>query len=504
MPTAIVLGAGHNGLVAAFYLARAGHEVHVLERRDLVGGACITEEVFPGIRASTCAYLCHLLQDRVADDMDLAGHGLRIHALDPMRFTPLPGGHRILGWRDAARTAEEIARIHAPDGARYADWLSFWERSARILNRHFLSEPPTLAQLAREVSAEEAPLLERMVTGSMLDLVEEHFEHPLVRAAFAEAQDAGDVRAPGSVLALAFMKCGAFCDPSRFGIPQGGMGAITQAMARAATAAGFHIRTDCAVERILVRGGRAVGVRLAGGDEVDADVVVSNADPKRTFLGLLDPADLPPGFAARVGRLRTEVGYLKLHCALSGLPDFSAWLGSDVDPRCLAYTRLCPSVDYYEQSWRDARAGRPSSCPVMLVQIPTLHDDSLAPAGVHVMSVWVQYAPVHPREGTWDDLRGPVGEALLGHLSSWIPNLRAILTAWDLSTPVDIQRRVGLTDGNIRHLDMQAGQMLGGRHGYRTPVAGLYLCGGGTHPGGEVTGAPGHNAAHAVLRDLGA
>ena len=283
---------------------------------------------------------------------------------------------------------------------------------------------------------------------------------------------------------------------------------ITQAMARAAESRGVEIRTGVEVRRVAVRNGHASGVVLADGDEIEADVVLSNADPKRTFLTLLEPEALGSELLENARRMKNNVSYLKFHCALEELPDFSPYLGAGYDPKHLAYIRVCPSMEYFERSWEDARSGRPSSCPVMYIQIPTVYDPSLTPQGRHVLSAWVMYAPVRLREGAWDDANRQVGEHLIDTITQYAPNFRDAIIDWQLFTPADLERRVGLTDGNIRHLDITSEQMWSRRatpllSGYRTPIDGLYLCGAGTHPGGEVTGAPGHNAAHAVLRDWG-
>ncbi|MFQ6026316.1 MAG: phytoene desaturase family protein, partial [Dehalococcoidia bacterium] len=324
---AIVVGAGHNGLVAANYLARAGNRVLVLERRDFVGGACITEELFSGFRVSSCSYICHLLQGRVIDDLELRQHGFELYPLDPIRFHPLPDKQYLLSWQDHERTAQEIRRLSSGDANRYQDWIAFWERAAGILHRYFLHDPPTLAEVAATVrGTPDEAVFERMLTGSMKDLVEEYFESDLVRAAFIEAQDAGDVRAPGSIMAVAYIRCNLFTDHRNMGIPRGGMGGITQAMARAAQANGVDVRTGVEIERIAVRNGRATGVILASGEEIASDVVLSNADPKRTFLTLMDQDTLEPDFLAAIKRLKTDVSYLKFHCALRELPDFSAYL----------------------------------------------------------------------------------------------------------------------------------------------------------------------------------
>ena len=505
---AIVVGGGHNGLVAANYLAAEDVEVLVLERRDFVGGACVTEELFPGFRVSSCSYVCHLLQGEVIDELGLRDHGFEVFPLEPFRLHPFPDGQRMVIWHDDRRTAAEIGRISPGDAGRFVDWSHFWKRAAGILHRHFLRLPPTLAEVAAEVegTADEA-VFERMLSGNMKDLVEEYFESDIVRAAFIEAHDAGDVRAPGSIMAVAYIKCNCFTDQRNLGIPRGGMGAITQAMGRAAQARGVEIRTGVEVERIDVRQGRAVGVTLVGGEEIGADVVLSNADPKRTLLKLVQREAIEPELVGAVERLKTDVSCLKFHCALRELPDFSAYFNGDFDPKYLAQVKICPSVEYFEQSWSDAKNGRPSTCPVMYVQIPSVCDDSLTPPGQHVMSVWSLYAPVQLQQGSWDGVRREVGEHLIDGLTQYAPNMRDAIIDWQVFTPADLERRVYLTDGNIRHLDITPEQMLAQRpnrqlSGYRTPIAGLYLCGAGTHPGGEVTGAPGHNAAGVVLRDL--
>jgi phytoene dehydrogenase-like protein len=504
----LLLGGGHNGLVAAAYLARAGLKVLVVERRDVLGGACVTEELFPGYRFSACSYICHLLQAKVIDDLGLREHGFEVYHLNPSRFCPALDGRSLLFWDDVERTQEEIGRRSARDAAAYPGWVAFWERAAGILHPYFLTAPPTLTEIAARVrgTADEA-VFERLLTASMRDLVEEWFEDEAVRGALIQAQDAGDPAAPGSALCYAYIKCNVFSRPEDIGIVRGGMGGITQAMARAARAAGAEIRTGAVVECVLIEDGTARGARLTDGSEIRARVVVSNADPKRTFLRLVGAEHLPAAFVRQVERLKTDAAYLKFHAALSDLPDFSRYLGPKHDPRVLASTKICPSVAYFAGSWEDARHGRLSRTPVMEVQIPSVCDPTMAPAGHHVMSIWSLYAPVRPREGTWDERRREAGEHLIDTLAQYAPNLREILVDWSLFTPLDIERRVGMTDGNIRHLDIVPSQLFASRPlpgwaNYRTPIAGLYLCGAGTHPGGEVTGAPGHNAARAVLADL--
>ncbi|MBI4640368.1 MAG: NAD(P)/FAD-dependent oxidoreductase [Candidatus Tectomicrobia bacterium] len=507
MYDAIIVGGGHNGLVASNYLAKAGLKVLILERRDLVGGACVTEELFPGHRISSCSYICYLLQEKVIDDLQLRKHGFEVYRLDPTRFHPFPDGKYTLGWHDEERNLEEIRRLSPHDAKAYPDWVAFWERAAGILHPYFLTSPPTVMELASRVrGTPDEEVLETMLTMSMRDLIDEFFESEHLRASFIQAHDVGDPNAPGSIFCNAYYRCSLFSADDTVGIPKGGMGGITQAMARSAQAEGVEIQTGVEVEKILIENGKALGVVLKSGEEIRSKITISNADPKRTFLKLVDPEHLDSEFIKQIVRLRTNTAYLKFHAALKELPDFSAYLGEGFDPKCLASIRICPSVDYFEQSWIDAKGGRPSRYPVMAVQIPSVYDPTLAPPGHHVMSIWVLYAPVQLRERKWDDVRQQVGEHLIDTLAIYAPNIKEAMIDWVLFTPADLERRVGLTDGNIRHLDIIPSQFLAHRPlsqwtQYKTPISALYLCGGGTHPGGEVTGAPGHNAAHAILRE---
>jgi phytoene dehydrogenase-like protein len=506
---AIVIGGGHNGLVAATYLARGGLSVLVVERRPMVGGACVTEELFPGYRLSSCSYICYLLQEKVIVDLELPRHGFEVYPLEPSRFHPFPDGRHLTVWEDHQRTAEGIA-AHSPADARaYLGWMDLWERAARLLHPWFLAPAPTYAELAAHVrGTPDEDLLETLLTRPMWDLVHETFESDVMRAHTLSAHDLGDSRAPGSALCYAYIKVSLRSAPGTVGIVRGGMGSITQAMAAAAREAGVEIRADTPVAEVRVQGGRATGVVLADGQAIAADAVVSNADPKRTFLQLVPEGAVPAEFRAAVARLGTRASYLKFHAALRELPDFSRYLGPGFDPRYLAQVKICPSTEAFTQAWEDARAGRPARAPLMEVQIPSVYDPTLAPPGHHVVSVWALWAPPRLAEGSWETRRQAVGEALIDQLTAYAPNFRRALVDWMLFTPADLEARVGLTDGNIRHLDIVPAQMfarrpLPGWARYRTPLPGLYLCGAGTHPGGGVTGANGRNCSRRVLADLG-
>src|SRR2546427_5862957 len=313
----IILGGGHNGLVAAAYLARAGLKVLVLERRDVLGGACVTEELFPGYRFSACSYLCYLLQAKVIEELALRKFGFEVYHIDPWRFLPLPDGNRLLLWDGIEQTQEENARFSKRDASNYSRWNAFWERAAGIIYPYFLTPPPSVAEIAdRLAGTDDEEFFERLLLASMSDVVTEFFESEPVQAAFIHAHDVGDPAAPGSAWCYAYIKCTMFSPPENVGLVRGGMGGITQAMAASARARGATLQTGAQVERILVENGKAIGVALADGTEIRSRMVVSNADPKRTFLKLVDARHLDSRFTQRIKSLRTEAAYLKFHAAL--------------------------------------------------------------------------------------------------------------------------------------------------------------------------------------------
>ena len=505
---AIIVGGGHNGLVCAAYLAKAGQNVLVLERRDQVGGACITEELFPGYRFSACSYYCYLLQAKVIEDLELRRHGFHVTPLDPLKCCLFPDDRALLTWDSVEQTQEAIGRFSRHDAEAYPRWVAFWDRAATLIYPHFLKEPPTIAELA---AAQRTPgdcaFFERLLTASVEDVVTDFFDDEAVQGAFVHAHDAGDASAPGSAWAFSYIRSSALTPRENTGIVRGGMGSITQAMAASARAHGATIQTGVNIAEILVENSAAIGVRLAEGGEVRARAVVSNADPKRTFLRLVSPDHLPEEFRRRIARLKTNAAYFKFHAALSRLPDLSRYFDGRYDARYLAYAKVSPSIAYFKQAWDDASHGRSPRGPVLDIQIPSGYDPTMAPPGKHVMSIWASYAPVRPADGTWDERREQTGEHLISVLAQYMPDIRDCLIDWRMFTPQDLEERVGLTDGNIRHLDIVAGQFFGvrplpGWGYYRTPIGKLYLCGAGTHPGGEVTGAPGHNAARVILSDI--
>ncbi len=522
----IVVGGGHNGLVAAAYLARGGLRVLVLERRHLLGGACVTEEVWPGYRVSTAAYLCGLLLPRVIEDLELEHFGYDVLVKDPPSFTPLPDGRHLFLWQDMGRTVEEIKKFSPRDAQVYPAYEALVARLAGFVEPLLTVPPPnlppraladfaTLGRLAARLLRLDGPgfvALARMMTQSVQDFLDRWFESDELKATLATdgviGANAGP-RAPGTAYLLLHHCLGRVGGRrGTWGFVRGGMGGITQALARSAEARGAVIRTGAAADRILVRDGRVRGVVLQDGQEIAAGLVVSNADPKRTFLRLVGPAHLPEGFARAVEAIRMEGTSMKINLALGELPDFRACPGTDAGPQHRATSHICPSLDYMERAWDDAKYGQPSACPLLEITIPTLYDEGLAPPGRHIMGIFLQYAPYRLAGGkSWTEIGEACADCALEVLTEYAPNLRRAVLHRQVITPLDLETEFGMTGGNIFHGEMSPDQLFAfrpvpGWAKYRTPIRGLYLCGSGTHPGGGVTGAPGHNAARAILRDL--
>jgi phytoene dehydrogenase-like protein len=521
---AVIIGAGHNGLVAAAYLARAGLRVVVLERRPLVGGACVTEETWPGYKVSTAAYLCGLLQPTIIRDLDLPRFGYEILPKDPAFFTPLPDGRRLFVWRDDRRTAEEIARFSARDAAAYVEYEAFLARLAEFVEPWLLRTPPDL--LARRLDdlwalgrlgyhalrLPPADLVQafRILTQSARDFLDAWFDAPELKASLATdgvIGARGGPSTPGTAYVL-FHHCMGVAAGKRglWGFVRGGMGGVTQALAGAARQHGAEIRTDAEVARVLVRGGAAYGVALVSGEEIRGRIIVSNADPRRTLLQLLEPGILAPEFRRAVEAIRMEGVATKVNLALDGLPDFVAAPGTAVGPQHRGTIHIGPTIEYIDRAWDDARQGRPSDHPFMEITIPTTYDPSLAPPGKHIMSIFVQYTPYRLADGSWDQIKDAYADRVIDTLAGYAPNIRDIIIHRQVLTPLDLERDFALTGGDIFHGEMTLDRLfflrpVPGWARYRTPVRHLYLCGAGTHPGGGVMGAPGYNAAREIRKD---
>ncbi len=503
---AIIIGSGHNGLVTAGYLAEDGLSVLMLERQDVVGGAIVTEELYPGFFVPYCAYVVYLLQGKVIDDLKLREYGLDIIPPSHGLFRPFPDGkHMSLGFFEGHNEdLTQIAAFSPHDAEIYPQWEEFWERASGILHRYWLQDPPTLAQVSEDLrGTRDEEIWETMLTVSNRDLVERYFESEQMKGAHISTVGEGDPSAPGSIVSIAYEHCSTFSRTEDIGIPRGGIGQITQAMASSARDRGVEIRTGVKVDKVIVEDGMARGVVLDSGEEIRSFITVSNADPKSTYLSLVDAEHLDEGFTRKVENLSTEGNAVKFLAALREMPDFSAFLGEDYDPREAAMIEICPSAEYAQQSWDDAKNGRLTNSPIMDIQIPSAYDPSLAPPGHHVLSCWTNYYPAHPAEGPWDAAMAKrVGEQIIDAITEYAPNFRDSLVDWTAQSPKDIEIREGMTDGNIRHIDINSRQIFSGRMPYRSPIERLYLCGAGTHPGGNITGAPGHNAAKAILKDL--
>jgi phytoene dehydrogenase-like protein len=519
----VVIGGGHNGLVTAAYLAKAGRKVLVLERRELVGGCAVTEELWPGYRVSTAAYLTSLLQERVVRELELERFGYKVDAKDPTFFSPFPDDRYLFFWQDQRRTLDELAKFSRRDAEAYPKYEAHLERLAQVVESLLLEAPPPfpphgigdfidylkLAGRLRKLSASEMAGLVKIFTQSAADLLDEWFESDEVKVTLATdgviGANGGPKSAGTAYILLHHCMGGVAGHRGLWGFVRGGMGAVSEAIAASARSRGVEIRTNAAVERILVRDGRTEGVVLAGGDEIQARIVASNVDPRRTFLGLIDERSLPSDFLTSIRRFRSEGTSAKVNLALNGLPSFKALPGAP-GPQHKATMHICPSVDYIERAWDDAKYGVPSRSPLLELTCPTMYDPSLAPAGKHIMGIFLQYAPYTLREGTWDDHRDKFLNRVLDMVEEYAPGFRSLIDHAQMLTPLDLERRFGITGGNIFHGEMTLDQMfvmrpVAGWARYATPIRGLYLCGSGTHPGGGVMGAPGYNAAKAILAD---
>lgn len=513
---AIIIGGGHNGLVAACYLAKAGKKALVLERYHTVGGAAITEEIHPGFRVSVASYSCSLLRPEIVADLRLADYGFSVYPKQPSYFMPFPDGrHLILYAESRERSKQQIARFSQRDAEALDAWENFWDRAGDIIEPTLMQPPISLGELAQRFEqAGCADDFRRIMLLSIGDLVGEFFESEHVRAAMVPQGligTAGGPLTPGTPYVWLYHAIGrAIGQRGIWGYVRGGMGAITQALAAAARDLGVEIRTDAPVGTVLVEQGTARGVVLESGETLRARVVLSNADPKRTFLTLCPDSALPAEFRARIERNYRSAGpVFKLNLALRELPRYTA-APPDVPPEilCRATTDIAPTVSYSERAWDDCKRGEPSREPFIEIFSQSPTDPDMAPPGQHILSCFCQYAPYAPAGRSWDDgLREQFADRVIAKLAEYAPNVPDAVIARQMLSPVDLERRFGLTGGNIFHGEITPDQSfnlrpLSGFADYRTPLAGLYLCGSGAHPGGGVTGIPGHNAAQVVLGDL--
>ncbi|MGH9670098.1 MAG: phytoene desaturase family protein [Terriglobales bacterium] len=524
MPTkydAIIIGGGHNGLVTAAYLARAGKKVLVLERRHVLGGAAVTEEIFPGFKFSVCSYVVSLLRPEIIRELDLPRHGLEILPLDGT-FTPMPSGDYLWRVNDHGKTRREIARHSKLDAEAYEEFgkamlemckfvkpiLSMTPPNPTKLSPSMLSKLAFLGRRFQALSGEDKYRQVQLMTMSAVDFLDQWFETDVLKATMSASGIIGTflgVRSPGTAYVLLHHYMGEIDGAFRsWGFSRGGTGAISNAIADAAREAGAEIRTQAGIARIIVKNGRAVGVALENGDELFADVISSSVDPRLTFQRMIEPQHLPPEFLEEVRRYKFRGSSGKVNLALDALPDFKCLPGPGAHLR--GAISISPSVEYMERAYDDAKYGDYSRRPYIDIVLPSLTDPSVAPPGKHVMSCFVQYAPYKLAQGTWDEKREAFGDNVINTIAEHAPNIKNIILGRQVLTPLDLERDFGLSEGNIFQGELSLEQLfflrpVPGWAQYRTPIKNLYMCGSATHPGGGIMGAPGRLAALEILKD---
>ena len=521
---AIIVGGGHNGLTAAAYLARAGLSTLVVERRDIVGGCCVTEEIAPGCRVSTTSYIASMLRPEVITELKLAEHGLRMIPCDPAIQVPFPDGCVVPWWVDRERARAEFGKISAKDAARFIEVDDQLKKLARYLQPFFMEPPPELdtstlegwsdlfrvGKRLRKLSGAEIARLISFLTGSLGEFLDHNYESEKIKTMFLANNvygKHGGPYQPGTAIGLLFhlLSGGEHELQGFYGHVMGGMGSITEALAASGKTLGVEIRTSAAVAQIEVRKGRASSVVLEDGSEIRGRMILSNADPKRTFLKMIAAGELPEDFLSAIRGIKMDGPCAKVNLVLAEEPRFTG-----TSPQASALERtfytLVPSLEFAERCYDIAKFGEiPEELWVDCV-VSSNADHSLAPPGKHILTCFVQYVPYRLRDGHWDEKRELLGDRVVKKIAEYAPNVPGAIIARQVLTPLDLERTYGLTEGNIFHGDLRLEQLffmrpVPGWAQYRTPIHGLYLCGAGAHPGGGVTGAPGRNAAMQALRD---
>jgi phytoene dehydrogenase-like protein len=522
----IVVGGGHNGLVTAAYLARAGVKVLVLERREVLGGACVTEELWPGFKVSTAAYVNSLLRPEIIRDLDLKRHGFKMLPRNPSSFTPFPDGRSLMLGPNKAMTHREVSKFSSRDADALPKYEQMLERVAAFIEPTLMQTPPNpwsfrpgnLMQLAKlglgfaKLGTDGQKAIE-ILTGAATPILDRWFESEQLKVTLATDAIIGAMASPsmpGTAYVLFHHVMGE-CDGVRgvWGYVRGGMGGISNAIASAALEAGAEIRTSSEVSRIMVKGGQAAGVVLKDGTEISARRVASGADANVTFLKLLQGTDLPPDFLQAVRNIDYSSASLKINISLSELPDFKALPGSEPGLQHRGTIHISPTMEYIERAYDNAKYGCPSEYPIIEATIPSVLDDTLAPPGKHVMSMFTQYFPYKLAPGlSLQDEKEKYAERCFDLMNEYAPNFRRSVIGRQVLAPTDLEKRFGLTGGNIMQGTMSLSSLsfmrpVPGYADYRTPIRGLYMCGAATHPGGGVMGACGYNAAREILRDIG-
>ena len=517
----IVIGGGHNGLVNAAYLARAGKCVLVLERRHVLGGAAVTEEVFPGFKFSVCSYVVSLLRPEIIRELDLPRHGLEILPLDGT-FTPMPNGDHLWRVNDHAKTRREIARHSKLDAEAYDEYgkamiemahfvkpiMNMTPPDPASLNPKGLMELLTMGRRFQKLSADDKYNQVQLMTMSAVDFLDQWFETDVLKATMSASGIIGTflgVRSPGTAYVLLHHYMGEIDGAFRsWGLSRGGTGAISNAIGDAAREAGAEIRTEASIAKIILKNGQAKGVVLESGDEIYADIISSSVDPRLTFMKMVGEEHLPDDFVDDIKRYKFRGSSGKVNLALDALPDFKCMPGAG--PHLRGAVSISPSVEYMERAYDDAKYGRYSRRPYIDIVIPSLTDPSIAPPGKHVMSCFVQYAPYNLKEGTWDEKREEFGDTVIDTIAEHAPNIKDVILHRQVLTPLDLEREFGLSEGNIFQGELTLEQLFflrpaPGWAQYRSPIRNLYMCGSATHPGGGIMGASGRNAAMEILKD---
>ena len=519
----VIIGAGHNGLITAFYLAKAGFRALVLERRPQPGGCAITDEFHPGFRCSRLAHATGPLRAEIVSDMSLASHGLKVYTPAIRVLSLSPDGNHLSLYSDTGRTQQEIAKYSTKEAANYSGLQKALANIVSVLDQLLHMTPPDIDESAsgsiwellktgrrvRGLEEKDFYRLFRWMPMPVADLVGEWFVSELLRGTIAAQGIFGTFLGPWSAGSGATFLLRAPADGNPAGAASyvvGGTGALTTAMAIAVQAAGVDLRTSAEVAQIKVKDGITTGVVLSNGDEINARAVISSADPKRTMLGLVEPQDLAPSFLQRLQHYRMSGTLAKVNLALNGLPSFKGVAGN-VASLLAGRIQVSPEIDYLERAFDASKYGELSTHPYLEATIPTLHDPSLAPAGKHVMSIYMQYAPYKLRNSDWESQRELLGDTVINTLAEYAPDLPGKIEAREVITPKDLEQTYGLTGGHIFHGELALDQLFTMRPlldwaQYRMPIKGLYLCGSGTHPGNGLTGGSGANAAREIVKDL--
>jgi len=499
----IIVGGGHNGLVAAGYLAKEGLSVLVLEKNSKVGGLAITDEIFPGFKFNTFGHHFGYFQPKIYDELDLAKFGLQVLPV-PMSIRPFSSGKYIFeSLTDPQVTVNQIGNFSTKDAESYRDWMLMWLRAGSVFRKYLFTSPPTFSELARYLAgSDEEDDFYRVLTTPQKVLLDEFFENDDVKSMLVQAIEGPPSSAMMNMFVAFLIAVTSDVEiRGMSGYLKGGMGSLTQALASSDLERGVHILTGTWVERVLIRDGAAKGVVLSDGRVFESDAIISNIDPKNTYLRLIGPDHLDPELVSRVKKLHSVCGYMRMHCIIDRIPKWK------INPEHEGVGFVAPSLEYMEKAWDEAAYGNVSREPITAFRMPCLNDPTMAPPGKYGLEIWYQYAPVHPKAGDWNKIRDDVAHDLIDFADDWIIDFRKSLVKWRLYTPADIESWANVTDGHMCHLDLTNDQMLSmrpfpGWAEYRTPIKGLYTCSSGTHGGGAVTGIPGHNASQILIQDL--